>query len=362
MADLRLQNFAKVLVHYSIAAVAGDEVVISASTEAAPLVTLVYEELLKTGAYPRLKLTLPGLDYSYYAHVKDPQLDFVSQLDYQEARTIAASINIQSDTNTKELTSIDPLRMTRRARARQELKQIIMDRVRWNVTLFPTNAQAMDAEMSLSEYEDFVYGAVFADQLDPVACWHELSARQEKQCDVFNQGKQLRIVGPDTDLSMTVAGRKFINSNGHYNMPSGEVFSAPLEDSVNGHITFEYPICLYGKEVSGVSLLFEQGRVVKYSAQKNEDFLDAMLNTDAGARYVGEIGIGNNYGISKFTRNILFDEKIGGSIHIALGQSYAECGGKNNSAIHWDMIKDLRYGGEMYLDGVLVQKNGKWEI
>ncbi|HAR62535.1 MAG: aminopeptidase [Candidatus Margulisiibacteriota bacterium] len=360
MVDSRIKKFAKILVHYSIGAKEKEEVLVSGSYEASSLVRLVYEELITVGAYPRVKVSIPGIDYAYYAKAQEHQLDFVSDMDYLEANKMAAMISIESDYNTKELTSIDSSRITRRVKARQNLKEIILKRVRWNVTLFPTQALAQDAEMSLQEYEDFVFGAVFADREDPVRCWDELSANQERLCQIFSTAEELRILGKDTDLTMKVSGRKFINSNGHYNMPSGEIFSAPIEDSVQGHIRFEYPVCLYGKEVEGVQLTFENGKVTKLSASKNQDFLESMLTTDAGAKYLGEIGIGNNFGITKFTKNILFDEKIGGSVHIALGQSYEECGGKNESAIHWDMIKDLRTGGEMYLDGVLVQKDGKF--
>ncbi|OGI11410.1 MAG: peptidase M29, partial [Candidatus Margulisbacteria bacterium GWF2_35_9] len=278
------------------------------------------------------------------------------------AEKLAALIGIKSDENTKELSNIDPMLMTRSQKAGEKLKKRIIERVRWNVTLFPTNALAQDAEMSLAEYEDFVYKACFADQDDPIACWEDLSKKQQVLCDYFNKGSEIRIVGQDTDISMSVAGRTFINSDGTHNMPSGEIFSAPVENSVNGHITYNFPVCMMGKEVNGVRLEFKEGKVVDFSATKNQVFLEAMLNTDSGARYLGEIGIGNNFGIDRFTKNILFDEKIGGSIHLALGQSYDECGGKNESAIHWDMIKDLRQGGQIFLDAELVQENGKFLI
>jgi len=360
--DKRIQNLAKILVKYSIKAQEKEEIVIRGSYEAKDLIHSVYEELIKAGSYPKIKLQMPGAAYSFYKYAKDHQLDFVSDIDYLEAEKIAALIGIKSDLNTKELSNIDPALMTRTQKAGEKLKKRIIERVRWNVTLFPTNALAQDAEMSLSEYEDFVYKACFADQDDPIACWEELSRKQQKLCDFFNKGTELRIVGPDTDISMNVGGRTFINSDGTHNMPSGEIFSAPVEASVNGHISYDFPVCLMGKEVNGVRLEFRDGRVENFSATKNQDFLEAMLNTDGGARFLGEIGIGNNFGIDRFTKNILFDEKIGGSIHLALGQSYEECGGKNVSAIHWDMIKDLRQGGQLYLDGQLVQENGKFLV
>ena len=172
----------------------------------------------------------------------------------------------------------------------------------------------------------------------------------------------MRLVGPDTDLTLSVAGRTFINSDGHHNMPSGEVFTGPVEDSAEGRIAFDYPVCEGGREVDGIRLVFRKGLVVEASATKNEAFLRAMLDMDPGARRLGELGIGTHFGIRRFIRNILFDEKIGGSIHLALGRSYEETGGRNRSALHWDMIKDLRRGGAIYVDGKVFQKDGRFRI
>jgi aminopeptidase len=234
--------------------------------------------------------------------------------------------------------------------------------LRWVGTLFPTNAYAQDAEMSLSEYEDFVYGACMPDADDPVGYWRRFSAWQEKIVQWLKGKEQVHIVGPETDLRLNIAGRTFINSDGRHNMPSGEVFTGPVEESVEGHVRFSYPAIYQGREVTGVRLWFEGGRVVKASADKNEEFLIQTIDTDEGSHYLGEFAIGTNTGITRFTKQILFDEKIGGSFHIALGAGYLETGSVNESAIHWDMICDLRDGGEIWVDGELLYQNGRFAI
>ena len=216
--------------------------------------------------------------------------------------------------------------------------------------------------MSLAEYEDFVYSACMPDLDDPVGHWRGFSARQQKIVDWLKGKEQVRVLGPGTDLRLSIAGRTFINSDGKHNMPSGEVFTGPVEDSAEGYVYFSYPAILRGREVTGVRLSFEQGRVVKASAEKDEEYLLQMLDTDEGSRYLGEFAIGTNEGIDRFTGQILFDEKIGGSFHLALGAGYPETGSKNQSAIHWDMICDLRDGGEIWVDGELMYQNGKFVV
>jgi aminopeptidase len=233
---------------------------------------------------------------------------------------------------------------------------------RWVGTIYPTNAFAQDAEMSLSEYEDFVYGACMPTLDDPVGYWKGFSAWQQKIVDWLKGKEHVRIVSPNTELELSIAGRQFANSDGRHNMPSGEVFTGPVEDSVEGHVTFSYPAIHRGREVTGVELWFEAGEVVKARAQKNEEFLIKTLDTDEGSRYVGEFAIGTNEGINRFTGQILFDEKINGSFHMAMGAGYPETGSKNESAIHWDMICDLREAGRIWVDDVLLYENGKFVI
>lgn len=283
----------------------------------------------------------------------------MSPLARAEAKHADCFITIYSQQNTRELSNVDPRKQAAVQKAQRNLKNQIMAK-RWNLSLFPTQAYAQDAEMSLKDFEDFVYATTFADQKNPIAEWKKLSAMQDKLIATLKGAEDVHIVGPETDLKFSIKGRTFINSNGVYNMPSGEVFTGPVEDTAEGHITFDYPVCLSGKEVDGVRLEFRKGKVVEASATKNEKFLLTMLDSDPGAKRLGELGIGTNRMIQKFIKNILFDEKIGGTIHLALGKSYPETGGKNVSSLHWDMIKDLRKGGAIYINGKEFQKDGKF--
>ncbi|MEE8390074.1 MAG: aminopeptidase [Anaerolineae bacterium] len=265
------------------------------------------------------------------------------------------------------MSNVDPAKMVLCNQAQAEIIKTYMERsasgeLRWVGTLFPTNAHAQDAEMSLSEYEDFVYGACMPDLDDPVGYWQRFSAWQQKIVDWFEGKERVHVIGPETELHMSIAGRSFINSDGKKNMPSGEVFTSPVKDSVEGHVYFSYPAIYQGREVAGVRMWFEGGKVVKATADKNEDFLLQTLDTDEGARYVGEFAIGTNKGITQFTRQTLFDEKINGSFHMALGRSFPEAGGKNESAIHWDLICDMREGGEIWVDDELLYKDGDFVI
>ncbi|UCG55374.1 MAG: aminopeptidase, partial [Dehalococcoidia bacterium] len=269
--------------------------------------------------------------------------------------------------NTKALTNVDPAKTVLHSSARRDLMKTALEReakgeLRWVVALYPTNAPAQDAEMSLSEYEDFVYGACMPDIDDPITYWRNVSAKQQKIIDWLKGKNSVRIKGPETDLRFSIEGRKFINCDGKNNMPDGEVFTGPIENSMQGNVYFSYPAIYDDREVVGVRLWFEKGRVVKASAEKNEEFLLKTLDTDEGARHVGEFAIGTNEGITKFTRQILFDEKINGSFHLALGAGFPESGSRNESAIHWDMVCDLRQGGEISIDDELLYKDGKFVL
>jgi aminopeptidase len=234
--------------------------------------------------------------------------------------------------------------------------------LRWVIAPYPTNAFAQDADMSLRDYADFLYRACMPDLDDPIGYWRKVEAEQERVIEWLKGKENVHVTGPETDLRLSVAGRKFINCSGKVNVPDGEVFTGPVEDSAEGYVYFSYPAIESGREVTGVRLWFEKGRVVKATAEKNEEFLLKTLDTDAGSRYLGEFAIGTNEGITQFSREILFDEKIGGSFHMALGAGYPETGSKNESAIHWDMVCDLRQGGEIEVDGELLYKNGKFVI
>jgi aminopeptidase len=234
--------------------------------------------------------------------------------------------------------------------------------LRWVGTLYPTAAEAQEADMSLEEFEDFVYGACYVDQEDPVAGWRRFATRQQQLVDWLKGKETVRVTGPHADLTLSIAGRIFINSDGRRNMPSGEIFTGPVEQSANGWIRFTYPAITGGREVDGIELHFAEGKVVEACARKNEEYLLDMLDTDAGARYLGEFAIGTNKAIDRFTKSILFDEKIGGTIHLAVGAGYPETGSQNRSAIHWDMICDMRDGGQIWVDDELFYDSGNFTI
>ena len=363
MADPRIDKLANVLVNYSIAVQPGETVLIQGDTIGAPLLRAVYPKVLQAGGHPMMMPVLHGTDELLYTYASDEQLAHIPPPYELAAKTYDARIGIHGEVNTKALSNIDPARMVLRRRAFSDLMKVMMQRSatgehRWVGTIFPTNAFAQDAEMSLAEYEDFVYGACLPEPDDPVGYWQRFSAWQQRIVDWLAGKQRVHVLGPETDLRLNVAGRVFVNSDGHHNMPSGEVFTGPVEDSVEGHVTFSYPAIYQGREVTGVRLWFEKGRVTRAEAEKNEEYLVKTLDTDAGSRAVGEFAIGTNAGITRFTRQMLFDEKISGSFHMALGAGYPETGSKNESAIHWDMMCDLRDGGEIWVDGELFYRDG----
>jgi len=316
------------------------------------------------GAHPFLQLELDEAGELLYRYASNAQLDYVPRFRKDVIEQIDAAVGIWTDVNTKHLSNADPAKQSRRATALRPLSDRFLDRaakkeLHWTGTIYPTQAFAQDAEMSLREFEDFVYNGCLVHEPDPIKAWKKISREQQRVVDRLNKARRIHVVGPDTDLKLEVTGRKWENCDGHENFPDGEIFTGPIEDSVNGHIRYSYPACAYGREAEDVRLWFKDGKVVKATAAKNEEFLLKMLKTDKGARYVGEFAFGTNYGIQRFTKNTLFDEKIGGTIHLALGKGYPESGSKNNSAIHWDMVCDLRKGGEVRVDGTLFLKDGK---
>jgi aminopeptidase len=367
MGDPREEKLAAVLVQYSTTIERGDLVLISGMPEAASLIRAVYEEVLKAGGHPQVFLQLPGLQEAFFRLASDEQLDFVSPVAEMIAERFDARITLRSDNNTRELSGIDPSRQARFNKAMAPLFKKMLARgatkeLRWVGTQYPTPAYAQEADMSLREYEDFVYGACFCDQEDPIARWQEVHDQQQRLVDWLVGKREVRIIGANADLTLSIEGRQFINSDGKNNMPSGEIFTGPVEDSAEGWVHFTYPAVTSGREVTGVKLWFEKGKVVKATAKKNEEYLLQMLDIDPGARYLGEFAIGTNYGIQRFTKNILFDEKIGGSFHLAVGAGYPETGSENDSAIHWDMICDMRDGGEIYVDDELFYKSGQFTV
>jgi aminopeptidase len=367
MADLRIEKLADLLVNYSVKVKPGDKVAIQGDTPAEPLLKAIYAKVIQAGGNPFFVISPEGISDIFFKYASDDQIKHVPPPTKLIMETYDVRIAIGGESNTKELSHVDPAKMVMRSQARTEIMKTYLERaargeLRWTYALYPTNAYAQDAEMSLSEYEDFVYNACLGDINDPIGYWKKFSAEQQKIIDWLKGKKHIHVTAPETDLQLSVEGRTFINCDGHENMPDGEVFTGPVEDSINGHVLFSYPCIENGKEVSGIRLWFENGKVVKATAEKNEEFLLQTLDTDEGARRVGEFAFGTSRGITSFTRQILFDEKINGSFHMALGASYPETGGKNESAIHWDMICDMRQGGKVMVDGELFYQNGKFVI
>jgi aminopeptidase len=352
-------KFARLLVGYSITAQKGETIAVDGPSVAEPLLSAVYEELLRAGAYPLLRMTPGSAVQAFFELAHDHHLDQVPPFETALAKAMHGSIRVMASTNTRALSAIDPSRQTRLAKARRAVRRILLAK-KWSLTLFPTEAYAQDAEMSLRDFETFVIKANFLDRKDPVAEWNKLETFHQKLIARLKNADEIRIVGPDTDLRMSVKQRTFISSVATHNVPSGEIFTGPVEESVEGHIAYDFPVCEGGREIDGIRLVFRNGKVVDAGATKNEKYFLAMLDMDPGARRLGELGIGTNFGIQQFIKNILFDEKIGGTVHLALGESYAETGGVNKSALHWDMIKDLRKGGAIYVDGKVFQKNGQF--
>jgi aminopeptidase len=276
-------------------------------------------------------------------------------------------IAVGASTNTRELSGVPPERQMRRQAATGDLMARAMDRsaageFRWCYTLFPTSAYASEAEMSLTDYEDFYYGACLAADGGPLTAWQRASAETKRLAEWIQGHEEVRVVAPGTDIKLGIAGRTFIPCDGEHNMPDGEFFTGPVEDSVEGEVTFHLPAVIGGREVAGVRLRFDSGKVVDASAERGEEYLIELLDTDPGARRLGELGIGTNYAIDKGTREVLLDEKIGGTVHMAVGRSYPESGGQNESAVHTDLVCDLRLGGKIEVDGADFQVDGKFVV
>ncbi|MFO7677248.1 MAG: aminopeptidase [Thermoplasmatota archaeon] len=365
MKDSRLEKFADILVNHSLELKNNDLFIISATPVATPLVKEVYIKAVQVGAHPCIRIGLEGLAEQYYKYASEKQLKYVSPLSKYEIETVDARLAIISTENTKSMTHVDPKKQAVSSTAHQQIHNIFLQRaakkeLRWCVTQYPTNAAAQDAEMSLEEYEEFIFKAGQLYSKNPVAHWQKVSKDQEKIKKMLEKKTVLRVVTKDTDLMVNVKGRKWINCHGKENFPDGEIFTGPIEKSAQGHISFSFPAVYGGREVDDIKLWFENGKVVKNKASKGEKFLNTMLDMDKGSRYIGEFAFGTNYGIKTYTKNTLFDEKIGGTIHIAVGSGYPETGSKNISSLHWDMMCDLRKKGEVYADGELIYKNGKF--
>jgi aminopeptidase len=365
--DPRVDALARILVRYSTRVGEGDTCVIEGSSAAEPLVAAVYEQVLEAGGHPVLAMSFDGQPATYFRLASDAQLEWVSPLSRWAAEEADCRIAIGAEQNTRQLSAVPPERQTKRQSATKELMLKTMQRSaegthRWVYTLYPTNAYASDAEMSLAEFEDFYFHACLADDADPLSAWERQSEECKRLAGWIEGREEVRISAPGTDLRLGIAERKFIPCYGEHNMPDGEFFTAPIEDSVEGEVTFHLPAMISGREVTGARLRFEAGKVVDAGAERGEDFLIKLLDTDEGSRRLGEMGIGTNYGIDRGTRDVLLDEKIGGTVHLAVGASYPESGGSNESAVHTDLVCDLRRGGRLTADGETLQEDGRFVV
>ncbi len=354
--DLRTRKLAQLVVRYSVFVKPGESVIISGGTEAIDFLTELYKEIILRGAYPIVSVRLSINDF-YYKYASKKQLEHFPQYWMDTIKQANKYIGIDTQINTKELTSANSKKITARAKVTHPISDYIVnekDKIRRCTIAYPVQALAQEAEMSLNEYENFVYNACLQD-------WKKLGKQIDKIKDKFKMGKNIWLIGDGVDLKFSIKGKNAVADKGEENMPGGEIFMAPVRESLNGWIKFDYPAIESGKEVSNIFLKFENGKVVESKASKNEDFLKEMLATDENASYIGEFGIGCNPKIDRFTKNLLFDEKIGGTIHLALGMAYKENGGGNESSIHWDIVKNMKKA-KIILDGKTVQENGKWRI
>jgi aminopeptidase len=365
--DDRLSRMAQVLVRYSLNVQPGNLVAIQGGTEAISLLREVYRETLRVGGHPELNIVMEEAREMYLKEANEEQLNFVSPVTQLITERFDCLLYIDAETNTRRLSRVDPFRAAKLRKAYDAVDTLWSQRaaqgmMRWCYTQFPTHAYAQNANMSLEDYWEFVCNACMINEPDPVEQWQAMSIQQLKLINWLNGHKEVHILGEDTDLTLSIEDRTFLACDGHINLPDGEIYCGPVESSAQGTIRFTLPTSYDGHAVDDIRLRFEEGRVVEAHAASSEDYLLSMLNIDEGARRVGEFAFGMNYGIREATRNILYDEKIGGTIHLALGRSYPESGGLNVSALHWDMVCDLRKQGEVWVDGELFLKDGKFVL
>jgi aminopeptidase len=365
MADQRLNKLAKLLVNYSTEVKPGDFVFVSCDEVARPWMVEVVKEAIKAGAHVETVLNSQDVAEAKLKYSSEEQLLQENVLFKTMLEKADVWLSAWADRNTKTNSNIDSNKLKISAKGAASWRKVYSEKMgngslRWCGTQFPTYADAQEASMSFSDYEEFVYGAGLLDTEDPAAEWKRISAEQERWIKYLDTKKELHFLSEGTDIKVNISGRKWINCDGRVNFPDGEVFTSPVEDGVNGVITFSFPGIYMGKEIEGIVLEVEKGKVVKATATKGEDLLKALLETDDGACRFGEVAIGTNYSIKNFTRNMLFDEKIGGTIHMAIGDSMPEAGGLNRSTIHWDMLCDMRKGGRIYADGELFYENGNF--
>ncbi|MGE3062041.1 MAG: aminopeptidase [bacterium] len=367
LIDSRISKWAKTLVNYSVSVKPDDKVMIRGSYAAMPLIKELYREILKAGGQPDFRIIESELSEIFLKEASEKQIMYVSPAEEWVIKNYNAFITISGENNIKSLSSVPAKKLMTSMQSRKKLNETYFERagsgdLKWVITHFPTHSSAQESGMSSSDFEDFVMRACFLDKENPVDEWNKVSKMQDKIIDFLKDMKNFRYVSKDTDLTFSTEGRRWINSDGRHNFPSGEIFTSPVESSLNGKIRFSYPAIYSGKEIEDISIEFKNGEIIRAFAKKNDELLQTVLSVDEGARVVGEAAIGTNYGIDRFVKNMLFDEKIGGTVHIAIGNGFEEAGGKNKSAIHWDMLCDMKEGGEIYGDNKLFYKDGKFLI
>jgi aminopeptidase len=356
------EKYAQLLVRYCLDVQAGENVCLSVATPALPMARALTREVLRAGGNPVLRLGYPEFTEDVLELAPESYFEAEPTLALTEIRQIQAWLRVAAPENSRGLQNADKAKLSRLAKRGRPVQNVRLNETKWCGTLYPTASGAQDAGTSLDDYERFVYGAMFLFAGDPVAEWEKVRDMQSKLIERLKEADEVHIKAEGTDLKLKVGGRTWVNSDGHHNMPSGEVFTGPLEDSAHGVITYTVPSAVNGVEVENIRVTFEHGKAVEAKAEKGDDLLQSQLQADAGARFLGELGIGTNANIQIPSKSILFDEKIGGTVHLALGRSYPETSGVNESAIHWDMICDLRQGGAIYLDGELFQENGQFKV
>jgi len=362
------EKLAKLVVQYAVNVQKGDKVQIGGAVNAEELLREIFRETIKAGGHViRTNFELPGFEEIFFKNATEDQIKYVDEIDYEYSRKVTKAIFVFSSYNTRSLTNIDPKLIAMQQTASKELKEIFMKRaaegkVNWNLCPYPNLSMAQEASMGIEEYKEFVYKSLALDKPDPVEYWRKMETEHNKIIEILDKGKEFRIIGEDTDLTLGIDGRKWINCCGYENLPDGEVYIAPIEDAVNGTIRFTYPGIYMGREVENIWLKFKDGQVIDYDAAKGKDVLEKVLELE-NAKILGELAVGTNYGIQRFTKNMLFDEKMGGTVHLALGSGYPESGSKNVSPIHWDILKDMKSkDSKIILDGEEIYQAGKWLV
>lgn len=363
MKDERLEKLAKLLVGYSTEVREGDFVYVRCDEVALPWAKEVVKAAVRAGAHVETVLTSDEIQEIVLKNSSEEQLEKENVLQKAMMEKVDVWLTAWGSRNLKYAASVPSEKIRSTARGAASWRKIYTERtgdgtMRWCGTQFPTFADAQEAGMSLEDYEDFVYGAGLLDKDDPVAEWKKISLEQERWVRYLDTKKELHILSEGTDIRVSVAGRKWINCDGRQNFPDGEIFTSPVHEEINGHVTFTFPLIYAGKEIRGIRLEVVNGRIADAFAEEGQDLLMNVIDTDAGSRFFGEVAIGTNYGIKEFTKNTLFDEKIGGTFHMAIGDSMPEAGGTNNSSVHWDMIGDLRSGGSISADGEMFYRDG----